>query len=762
MKKYSVLHQGAGGLLGFIWMAVASLHPLAAQNAAQNQILQNKMDEQDVRVHTAAVVAQIQGLIDELAANGISGDDIKVLNATKAALTNLSGPEMERVIASLQKAGAAPDAASGQQNAFNAYAGQKGIILQFRQILKDYEQRQAAYELPVRFKELADRQTETLLTSASVARATAGKSASELTGMQQTTEQIAQADQDAIANDANLAAEQLSKAAQDSTDDDAKTMQQAQKDMQSGVLQKALTQASDDLKAGQLLKAIQQQQIARDELRHIAQDLNPPADAVDALTSTVAALAKLIEDQKGLLTQTNAATANPPTAPLDDQQAALVDRTNTLQQDMQTLSAPAAGLVKDAIDPMQASRAALGQNAVYLRTNKNGQLTWASPKAADNFTQAAGSQQQAIDKLEEAQKDLQQQLAAAQKAADDAAQDPVAKLQNLQNQIQAAMQQQQQLTNQTAQANNSNPPDPTATAQAQQQQSQLQQQTSNLQQTAQPLSLPASQALANAANQMNQAQQDLNNPAQAANAQAAQQAAQAALAQANQQVSQQIAQDQQQAADPAALAAAADALQQAQTSVSQAITAATPPASPAPAATSPASPAPPANPPNMAQAAAALAAAAKDTQAAAATPGLPATAAAAVQQAQASIAQGQQQAAKGDAQGTANSASAAEQALAQAQASVAMAQAGMAGAVASAPGDTPGPPGMTPATSVTGGSTQKGTLHDVVGNGKFVTVASRDRAAIGQTQQENRPQEYAPMIDQYMKNLADQSSSSSP
>ena len=52
-------------------------------------------------------------------------------------------------------------------------------------------------------------------------------------------------------------------------------------------------------------------------------------------------------------------------------------------------------------------------------------------------------------------------------------------------------------------------------------------------------------------------------------------------------------------------------------------------------------------------------------------------------------------------------------------------------------------------------------MHDSPSSpGKFVTVASRDRAAIEQTQSEKRPQEYAPMIDQYMKNLADQSSAS--
>ena len=76
---------------------------------------------------------------------------------------------------------------------------------------------------------------------------------------------------------------------------------------------------------------------------------------------------------------------------------------------------------------------------------------------------------------------------------------------------------------------------------------------------------------------------------------------------------------------------------------------------------------------------------------------------------------------------------------------------------------TPGPdkPSRDGAKSVTGGSTDKGTLHGIEGKGKFVSLASRERAAIDQTQAEKRPQEYAPMIDQYMKNLADQSSSSS-
>jgi hypothetical protein len=762
MKTLS-LHRGSTvSFLGLLSLATASCLTVSGQAITQAQISQNKADEQAIRTHTTAVVTQVQGLIDELAANGISGDDIKVLNATKAALSNLSGPEMDRVIASLQKAGETSNAATSQASVVTAYAGQKGIILQFRQILKDYEQRQAAYELPVRFKELSARQTETMMTAASVAKATAGKSASELTSMQQTTQQIVQADQEAISNEVALAQDQLNKAAAGSNAEDAKTMQNAQSDMKNGTLQQALADANDALKSGQLLKALKAQAVARDELRHIAQDLNPPTNAVDALKDSAASLTKLIQEQKALLDQTNAAVnVKPRVMGLDEKQGTIVDEANTLQTDMQTLSAAQSASVKDAIAPMQVSRAQLA-------------LPWGGP---DTFNKAAASQQEAIDKLEGAQKDLQQQVADAQKAADDAGKDTTAKLQDLQNKIQAQQQQQQQVASQTQQAlanaNNATTPDTTAAQQAQQQ---LQQQTADMQQSAQPLSLDAAKSLSKAADEMNKAQQDLNDPAKAADAQKEQQQAQQDLAQAAQQVGQQIAQDQQQAPDPNAVAAAADALQQAQNSVSTALADATPAGTP-PAGTPPAG-TPPAN---MSAASAALAEAAKDTQAAANAKGLPDSTNAAVQQAQASIAQGQQDAAKGDAKGTADAAAAAEQALAQAQASLAMAQAGLAASSAPPPGGPPGAPeaggpkgpphgphqphpgepDADPVAHIGAGSTDKGNMHDApTGTGKFVTVASRDRAAIEQTQSEKRPQEYAPMIDQYMKNLADQSSAS--
>ena len=742
MIKFAAIARRAFQL---VLAAVIVFQPLSAQDPTKASILQNSADQQDIRQHTTILVTQIQSMIDELAANGITGDDLKVLQTTKAVLSNLSSKEMARVVASLQKAGADPGTENGRESAFDAYAGQKGIILEFHQILKDYEQRQAALELPARFKELTDRQTDTMWTTAQVATTAAGKSISEMTTMQQTTAQIVATDQDSLTSDVALAQQQLDKAAEGSTGDEGSAMQQAQKDIKTGALQKALDAAAADLKAGHLLQATTEQKVARDQLRQISKDLNPATDAVAALSQTAADLAKVIDGQKSLLGETSTAeNVRPRPTGLDQKQGMLVDKTNSLQDDMKSMSPDASALVKEAMNPMQLSRAALSGSSALAKSATN--------------------QADALAKLEQAQAQVAQQLAEAQKAADDAAKDPVAKLQDLQKQIQTALQQQQQLTAQTAQT--SNPPAPDQQQRSQQQQSQLQTQTAALQQTAQPLSLPASQALANAANQMAQAQQDLGDPSTAAHAPADQQAAQTALAQASQVVTQQIASAQAAAADPAALASAASSLDKAQSDVSNAIADSAPP-SHAPTASAPSS---------MPAAATALAQAAEASAAAAATPGLPAAAAEAVQAAQAAIGKGQKAAAQGNAPATSEAAASAQTSLAQARAAVALAQAGlpapgapMAGGPpdAKVPGMVPAPPepdapSKDGAKMVSGGSTDKGALHDVSGAGAFLTVATRDRSAVGQTQSEKRPQEYAPMIDQYLKNLADQSSSSSP
>jgi hypothetical protein len=63
---------------------------------------------------------------------------------------------------------------------------------------------------------------------------------------------------------------------------------------------------------------------------------------------------------------------------------------------------------------------------------------------------------------------------------------------------------------------------------------------------------------------------------------------------------------------------------------------------------------------------------------------------------------------------------------------------------------------------MTPGSLTKGTTTANGSEGKFIALQQRDRAAMDQAKEEKRPEQYASQIDQYLKNLADQSSSNSP
>jgi len=646
--------------------AAADQSAAAAQNSAGNpdpattqkiksELKQSTLDQTAVRERTAAVVAQVQGLIDELAANGITGDDAKVLQATRAALAHLSGPEMDRVIASLQQAGTATNAAETAHHAVNAYVTQKGIVLQFRMILKEYQDRQSLEELQARFKELTERQTTAMRTTADVARTAMGRNLNELSTMELTTQQIVQTDQAAIANETNLAGEQLDQAADGVSGDEAPPLQKAREEMKNGHLRQVLAQANDDLNAGYFLKAIDEQSTARNELHRITLDLNPPADPAEAIAQTAADLGKLIAEQKALLAQTNSAiNAHTAVAGLNDRQGVLVDEANVVQQDIAQMNGPAAGLIQEAIDPpMQTSR---------------GQL-----RDLGGFPGASTAQQAAIAKLEAAQKLLQDQLTAEE----------------------------------------------------------------------------------------------------------------------TRETNEETAKDNEPAPDPTALTTAANKIDEAETNVGLALNDTPPPEGMPPGTNPPMTNSPTGNPPDgnpptgtppagnppptgtppttMPDALKDLTKAETQVNDVSNTPDLPDTTKDALKDANNEITKGKEAASNGDAPGTEAHAGAAMTALIQAQSTLALAMSGLPGTgTPGVPGPTgppmPTPPGPTSpspngALIVGGGSNEKPTPHEVSDHSEtFIAMQVRIRGALVSTGTEPRPQEYAPLIDQYLKNLADQSS----
>jgi hypothetical protein len=253
-----------------------------------------------------------------------------------------------------------------------------------------------------------------------------------------------------------------------------------------------------------------------------------------------------------------------------------------------------------------------------------------------------------------------------------------------------------------------------------------------------------------------------------------------------------IGQLQEQLGQPADAAPAnlADAIAKAQNEIGQAMQAQ--PAQPQPgqpAQGQPQSGKPQAGNPQQAQA---LQKTAQELANAAADAKAPAAVDSAIAQATDALAEAAGKAEAGDPQGTQAKANAAQDALAQAAAALQMAQQG-ASSTAQAKGQGQGQPkpgqgegqaqgqgqgkspsegqgqGQAPSQSTAEGQGQgtgdrlsghaaaadNGTRANVKGQGEFIKLPARDRNAIMQSRKESAPSEYAPAVEQYLRNLSD-------
>lgn len=155
---------------------------------------------------------------------------------------------------------------------------------------------------------------------------------------------------------------------------------------------------------------------------------------------------------------------------------------------------------------------------------------------------------------------------------------------------------------------------------------------------------------------------------------------------------------------------------------------------------------------------------------------LPAAAQNALEAAQEDLDNGSAEAGEMQGQQAQGSAQRASQNLAQAQAAIALAQSGLGSdsqqqqagnsqGQGKKPGQgktkrgqqgQPGPQGDGREGNWRGQGGADGVTQNVTGSSRFTGLPARDRAAIQQSQGESYPQEYAPLVEQYLRNLSDQ------
>jgi chromosome segregation protein len=514
-----------GALLTLLLLAT----PLAAQTDLPDAIRSAEARQTQLRQQAAQVAAGLQTIIDEYRRNGLAGEDLKVLEAVRDVLGNLSARQMAQVIESLQQARAAGDTPAGRQALVGAVAGQKDIVVRLRQVLAEYQRRQALVELAQRLSALAQRQDANLRQVVELGRVLGGKT--DLKDDQRISLSLQQAEQQAIRDEVLPLLARLAVTRSEAGAEVRQRLDAALAHATDSRLRALLDSALDALRQPALYRAAAEEKSIRDALRELSRLVMPPLDEATALRQALTDLDGLIARQNQLLADTRQPTARDQAAALEQSQARIVDEVDQARRDLATLAPQASATLASATTPMQEARAELQSKR---------------PEPA------AEKQVAALGVLQSAREQVARQLARAEQNPA-AAPDRLAAARDAREQVKQLLEDQRQLGQDTAAERRADALPAMGTRQ-----DALEQRARQALEQAGATSPPAAADLADAAGQMDRAAEALTKR-QRQPAQDAQTAAVAALRRAEEQLARETRQLQQAQAD---LARANDARQQ--------------------------------------------------------------------------------------------------------------------------------------------------------------------------------------------------------
>jgi hypothetical protein len=489
--------------------------PVQAALAAprEESILQQELKQQQLQATTGQVGGRLATIIEEFERNAIAGEDLATLKAIREVLGVLSARDMQRVVEYLQRARQAADPGASAHDATEAYARQKAIIAKLKALEAEYRRQAELYELSLRFKEFANRQSTYMGHTADLAKRTEGRQARDFSETQQNDLNLLRIDQEPLKDEVLLQTKRLERlAAQPHEGPTAHRPQQALRQTREGGLFPALDGALDELKAGRVVNAWGQQREARNQFREIARLLLLSRSELEVLRQAAHELDQAMDQQRQVMEDTR--TIPPKDTRLEPRQAELVDTADLIRRDLDGLAPLATAHLATASDRMQEARSVLTSEKDAARQREK-----APPKQAE-----------ALAAMEEARRALQEQMARAEENASQP-ESALAALKELQQQVRDLARQQQELKDATATARKQDLP---ARASAQ---GDLKDQARELQQQAAGRARAATQSLTEAAAQMQKAQVSL---AAAQNNAPAQQAALDALQRAEDQLAQDV------------------------------------------------------------------------------------------------------------------------------------------------------------------------------------------------------------------------------
>jgi hypothetical protein len=504
------------------WLGTAgSLHAQPAAPAATpgDSMLQQELKQQQIKATTRRVGEQLETIIADFDRNGIAGEDVKVLRAIRGVLGYLTEKDMEKVIAFLQQSRTTADPGASTRQATEAYAGQKAIVVQLQQLVLEYQRQQALYEISLRLKELATRQSANMWLGVGLAKSTENRpSFNSFDENQKISLRYQQSEQNPLKDEVAAIIKKLEKLSTEITDGPtAEKPRAALQQAKEGGLIPALESAAIELRDDnlKLLSAIGNEKKARDQMREIARMLILTTDVADALKGAIQDIDRAIDLEKKVIADTRTTTKREEAEKRSTEQAAVVDDTDLIRKDIDSLAPIAAEHLKSATDKMQEARSELASGGDTKR----------------RIEKALPRQEEAVVQMQEARHALEEQLAKLEEMEIKPENNLVA-LKEIQEKVRELIKKEEALKEETAATN-----DKKALQSKAPKQGELKDQSQDLQAQAAAPSPLAAQALGEAASQMQKAQNSL---AQQKNNPDAQQASVEALQKADQQLSQDI------------------------------------------------------------------------------------------------------------------------------------------------------------------------------------------------------------------------------
>jgi hypothetical protein len=355
MKGLGELRQGAQGVQARLGSMIEAISAGSSASELLGEVLTT---QQKLGVDARKLVTRLEALLAEYERNKLTGVDLEVIKKMRDFLGRLCGNELQAVIGVLQKARATVAADAAGKALADAQAGQNQIIGQVGQVLAEYGRQQEGREFSQAFSQLADRQAGNLQKAIELSRRLGGKKteslAAEIAGglAEQSREQAA------LAAELKAVTEKIASFAKEPGHAEmTKRFQQAAADAQR--VQPVADAAAAMLKEGQLYMAGGEEKTSRDALRRLARQTTPPLSPAEALHIAQRELGRMIAEETAIATQARDSPVQENLDALQNRQGSLAARSDLLAQDLVAQVPNAAQAIRVALEKMQDARGML-------------------------------------------------------------------------------------------------------------------------------------------------------------------------------------------------------------------------------------------------------------------------------------------------------------------------------------------------------------------------------------------------------------------